>query len=147
MKCAGCNTFLKKIKGKKKIVKNVNEANNFSSSLQRIIIVNDILCNKCRLSIYKNKNLGKDAESETERDSPSDTDDPTFEIQFRPEETITEIECIEIPIQRTVATHKYCCICSLSDNLTIIPEEARISAYILRKKSTYHVEIGVVKVI
>ncbi|GAB1860468.1 SWIM-type domain-containing protein [Camponotus japonicus] len=135
LKCAGCDTFLKKITGKKKIVKNANEAHDFSSTLQRIIVANDILCKKCRLSIYKKKNPEKDVESETERDPPSesDNDDPTFEIQFRPKETITEVERIEIPIQRTVTTHKYCSICLLSNNLTTIPEEARISAYIKKK--------------
>jgi len=135
LKYAGCDTLLIKVKGKKKIIKNVNEANDFSSCLQQIIVVNDILCTKCRLSIYKKKYPEKDAESETERDLPSesDTDNPTFEIQFRPKEAIIEVEYIEIPIQRTVTTHKYCCICSLSNNLTMIPEKARISAYIKKK--------------
>lgn len=134
LKYAGCDTFLKKTTDKKKIVKNVNKANDFSSSLQRIIIVNDILCKKCRLFIYKKKNPEKDAESETERDPPieSDTDDPIFEIEFKPKKT-TEVECIEILIQRTVATHKYCCICLLLNNLTTIPEEVQISAYIKKK--------------
>lgn len=65
LKCAGCDTFLNKVAGKKKIVNNANEAHDFSSSLQRIIVVDDILCKKCRLSIYKKKNPEKDAESET----------------------------------------------------------------------------------
>jgi len=124
-----------KVKGEKKIIKNVNEANDFSSSSQQIIVVNDILCTKCRLSIYKKKYPEKDVESKPERDLPSESDtnfDP-FEIQFRPKEAITEVKYIEIPIQRTVTTHKYCCICSLSNNLTIIPEETRISAYIKKK--------------
>ncbi|XP_036143574.1 uncharacterized protein LOC118645866 isoform X2 [Monomorium pharaonis] len=44
-----------------------------------------------------------------------------------------EVEYIEIPIQRTLSTHKYCCICSSKINLTVIPEEARMQSYIKKK--------------
>lgn len=141
LKCTGCDTFLLKVTGRKKIV---NEANAFSLSLQRIIVVNDILYKKYWFFIYKKKNPKKDSESETERDpsSESDTDDPTFEIQTKENNYWGRMYRNSHP---TVATHKYCCICLLSNNLTTIPEEARISAYI-KKKSIYHVKIDVVKV-
>ena len=44
-----------------------------------------------------------------------------------------EVERIEIPIQRTVATHKYCCICFSTKNLTTVSEDARNQCYIKKK--------------
>ena len=58
LKSAGCDALSRKVTGKKKHVKNENEANDFSSSLKQIIVVDDILCNKCRICVYK-KNPGK----------------------------------------------------------------------------------------
>ena len=56
-----------------------------------------------------------------------------FEVKVKSKEAISETEYFEIPIQRTVATHKYCCICFSMKNLTLIPEEARIQSYIKKK--------------
>ena len=53
VQCAGCDAFVNKRKGKKKTIKNETDANDFSLSLNRIIMVNDILCHSCRLSMYK----------------------------------------------------------------------------------------------
>ena len=55
VKCAGCDTFLWKTRGKKKIVKDENDARLL---LQKEISINDILCQKCRLSAYKSYNSG-----------------------------------------------------------------------------------------
>ena len=41
-----------------------------------------------------------------------------------------DIERVEVPIQRTVSTHKYCCLYSATTNLIIISEEARMQSYI-----------------
>ena len=80
-KCAGCDALLRKVTGKKKHVKNESEANDFSSSSTRMIIVDDSLCDKCRLCVYE-KNPEKNVEPETERDpsSESETDNPSLEI-------------------------------------------------------------------
>ena len=97
--------------------------------------VDDILCNECRLSIYRN-NFDKHSDCGTEMDlSPSDTtsDDPIFEVKIKSKEAVSEVEYFEIPIQRTVATHKYCCICFSIKNSTVILEEARIQSYIKKK--------------
>ena len=127
--CAGCSKLLKKITGLKKTISNEDEAMLFSSKLQRTIIVNDILCSKCRLTQYKEEKLDLDAEStssQTENDqSGSVFDDPVFKVQLKSEKEKSELERIEIPIQRTVSTHKYCCVCFETKDLTIIPEEAR----------------------
>ena len=50
-------------------------------------------------------------------------------------EAVFETEYFEISIQKTVVTHKYCCICFSIKNLTLIPEEARIQSYIKKKIS------------
>lgn len=91
LKCAGCDKFLNKVKGKKKMIHNENEANAFARLFQRNIIVNDILCNKCRLSIYSKSK--KNSKSEIERDlSPFEltSDDPTYEVQFKSKKSISE---------------------------------------------------------
>ena len=119
----------------KKLVSDEVEANAFSRCLERRIAVDDILCNKCRLSIYRN-NSNKDSDCETGTDlSPSDasSDDPTFEVMVKSKEAVSETEYFEILIQRIVATHKYCCIGFSMKNLTVIPEEARIRSYIKKK--------------
>ena len=58
-------------------------------------------------------NANKDAECSVERgcSSESTSKEPTFTVQIKGKEAISELEGIGIPIQRTVATHKYCCIC------------------------------------
>ncbi|CAG9785764.1 unnamed protein product [Diatraea saccharalis] len=54
-KCKNCNKYLCKIPGYKKIIKNEEEAKVFSDCLNKIVIVNDIFCKKCRLTPYINK--------------------------------------------------------------------------------------------
>ena len=108
--------------------------------------VDNTLCNKFRLSIHRN-NSDKDSDCETERDlSPSDatSDDPTFEVKVKSKKAVSESEYFDIPIQRTVATHKYCCIYFSIKNLTVIPEETRIQSYI-KKKIFIPPGIGVVQ--
>jgi len=132
LQCAGCDIALNK-NGRKKLVLNGEEANSFSSCLKRTISVNDILCHRCRLSIYRKKESENDSELERDLPSSESTSDPIFEVQLQPKEAMPEVEYIEIPIQRTVSTHKYCCICSSTNNLTVIPEEARMQSYIKKK--------------
>ena len=130
--CAGCDAFLNKRKGKKDN-KNATEANDFSLCLKRIIVVDDILCYSCRLSIYK-KGLKNISNSDKKDASPSDNEsinnDSTFEIKLKSNDEIPDVERIELPIQRTVASHKYVCLCLSKINLTIIPKEARTQSYI-----------------
>ena len=45
--CVGCDTKLKKIIGRKKLISDEVETNAFSRCLKRRIAVDDILCNKC----------------------------------------------------------------------------------------------------
>ena len=120
-----CDTKLKKSVGRKKLVSDEVKANAFSHCLKRRIAVNDILCNEFRLSIYRN-NFDKDSDCEPETDlSPSDATSyyPTFEVKVKSKEAVSETEYFEIPMQRKVATHKYCCVCFSMKKLTVIPEE------------------------
>ena len=114
VRCSGCEAFVNKRKGKKKIIKNAIEANNFSLCLNRTIVVDDILCHSCRLSIYKKrlKNVSNfDKEDASPSDNGSINDDPSFEIKLKSNDEILDVQRIELPIQRTVASHKYCCLC------------------------------------
>lgn len=107
--------------------------------LKKSISVNDILCYKCRLSVYKKNaskvdsgvNLNKDIDYE----HLESISDPTFEINTSSDVDNSESENIQMSIKRTVATHKYCCICSSSDDLRVVPENARMQAY--TKKSIF----------
>ena len=56
--------------------------------------------------------------------------DPSFAINMKRNEATPEIEYIEMPLQITVSTHKYCCICHSRKNLIVIPEEAQMQSYI-----------------
>jgi hypothetical protein len=131
LQCAGCDITLNR-NGRKKLVRNGEEANSFSRCLKRTISINDVLCHKCRLSIYKKVFEKNDSELEidTHLSSSKLTSDPTFEVKLKSKEATLDAEYIEIPIQRTVSTHKYCCICASTKNLTVIPEEARMQSYI-----------------
>ena len=40
---------------------------------------------------------------------------------------------IRIQIQRTVATHKYCCVFYEAQNLTVVPKQARIQSYVKKR--------------
>ena len=77
-KCAGCDIYLKKVTDRKKMIVTEEEMDCFSSSLKITIDVNDILCRKWRLSIYKNNNYVKDTELEADS-----TFDPSFAIEVK----------------------------------------------------------------
>ena len=72
-----------------------------SLCLNQIIVVDDIPCHICRLSIYK-KGLKNFSNSEKEDASPSDnqsiSNDPTFEIKLKVNDEIRDFERIELPI-------------------------------------------------
>ena len=72
--------------------------------------------------------------SQNENDpSGSVSDDPVFKVQLKSEKEKWELERVDVPIQRTVSTHKYCCVCFETKDLTIIPEEARTQSYVKQK--------------
>ncbi|GAB1860851.1 THAP domain-containing protein 9 [Camponotus japonicus] len=126
LKCAGCDKFLHKVSGQKKKIQTEDEAIYFSNMLQRTITVRAILCGKCRLFQFKKNKL----DIEDESDKQSTSNDPTVSIQLKSEVNESNDERIEVEIQRTVSTHKYCCICSATKNITVIPEEARMQSFI-----------------
>jgi len=138
LKCAACDKFLNKIPGQKKKIKTEDEAIYFSNKLQRTITVHDILCGKCWLFQYKKTKL----DIEDKNDEQSTANDPTVSIEFKPKIDESNNEQIEVEIQRTISTHKYCCICSAKNNIVVIPEEARIQSFI--KMRLYIPVIGVV---
>ena len=59
--CVGCDTEFKRSVDRKKLVSDEVEANAFTRCLKRRIAVDDILCNKCQLPIYRN-NSDKDSD-------------------------------------------------------------------------------------
>ena len=70
------------------------EANAFSCCLKRWIAVDEILCNVCRLSIYRN-NFDKNSDYETETDlssSDATSEDPKFEVKVKWKEAVSETQ-------------------------------------------------------
>lgn len=130
-KCPGCNIYLINSTGRKKLIASEQEANIYSISLQRTINVGDIICKKCRLSIYRQTKSKETPELNTANDFVPDSIDnnSTFEI-VKSKEAISEVERVEVFVQRTIATHKACCICGSTADLRVIPEETRIQSYI-----------------
>lgn len=136
LRCDGCDKIFRKIKGKKKLINNEYEAKEYSTCLGRTLIVNNILCGKCRLTIYREKESVENIDSASEADVLESTSpDPNFEVVLQLNNTGNEFEneLINIDMQRTVAMHKYCCLCSSANNITIIPEEAWMQCYIKKK--------------
>lgn len=135
-KCAACDKFCHKVPGQKKKIQTEKEAKHYGDNLQRTIAVNDVLCGKCRVLHYKKKKLDVD----TEKDDLEQTlNDPSVNIRLKTGVDRLNDETIEVPIQRTVSTHKYCCVCYSSSETTVIPEEARLQAFI---KMRIHIPAG-----
>lgn len=44
-----------------------------------------------------------------------------------------DIEYIQIQMQRTVTTHKYCCVCYETQDLTLVPKQSRIQSYVKKR--------------
>jgi len=59
-RCPGCDKSLFKKRGQKQKIETEDEATIFSTKLQRTIVVNDILCSKCRIFQYKKEKLDVD---------------------------------------------------------------------------------------
>ena len=87
--CVGCNTKLKKSVDRKKLLSDDVEANASFRCLKRRMAVADILCNKSRLSIYRN-NSDKDSDRETEIDLSPSNATPSFEVKVKSKEAVFE---------------------------------------------------------
>ena len=109
--------------GQKKKIETEEEAKHYSDNLQKIIVVHDFLCVKCRVLHYEKEKL--DVESEKD-DLEQTFNDPSINIRLKTGVDRLNDRRIEVPIERTVSTHRYCCVCSSSNNTTVIPEEARL---------------------
>ena len=116
-RCAACSRFSKSVNKRKKIVESVDEANAFSLCFWKSIVLNDVLCWNCRIIARKNRKLDDVSQfpdnrgtfSESDNFSESNDKDPEFEIPIKYK--VSEVvDHIRIQIQRTVATHKYCCV-------------------------------------
>lgn len=53
--------------------------------------------------------------------------------RLKSNDEISDVERIQFPIERTVATHKYYCLCFSTTNSTTIPQEAQKQSCIKRK--------------
>ncbi|XP_018403017.1 PREDICTED: uncharacterized protein LOC108779943 [Cyphomyrmex costatus] len=142
-RCAACSKYLHKTSGTKKVIINEEEASIFSNYLQKTIVVQDILCSKCRLFQNKKKKLDEDVDStfsvEYGDHSESSSNDPTFSMNLKTVENKANYEKIEVQLPRTVSTHKYCCLCNSQTNLTVVPKEACLQAFI---KKQIHIPEG-----
>ena len=94
---AGCDVILRKTRRKKKLMNTTDEAEAFPSCLKQVIVVGDILCCKCRLTVYREDNSDKNLDCETETDLSafeSTSNDPTFEAKLKLNLADSEIEYV-----------------------------------------------------
>ena len=68
-----------------------------------------------------------------ENNEQSTSDDPTVSIRFKPKVDNSNDERIQVQIHRTISTYKYCCVCSFRNAITVVPEDARMQAFIKMK--------------
>lgn len=52
-RCVACSKFIKKVRGRKKIVLSTDEADAFSFYLGKNIAINNVLCGFCRVAAFK----------------------------------------------------------------------------------------------
>lgn len=149
IKCSNCNYFVLKISKRKKVIKTIKEANQFLTFFARNIAVNDVLCNNCRLKPYTFRQVSCESETESvagdmsvdDDDDEIDDDelsynrfsDDIFVRQIKQKQAGNNVEYVTLQILRTVATHKYCCVCNGNKDLIVVPLKARMQSYTKRK--------------
>lgn len=124
-KCIGCEKWLRKLKEPHKIIQSAEDKSHFSI-LGKSLATNDVLCNYCRITTYKKRRTEPDEQSE----GTIEEDQPFVPSTSSSTTTSDSDEIIELPLQRLVATHKYCCICGDGKELTVIPTNARLQCYL-----------------
>lgn len=116
-KCIKCQKWLNKLNKRYKIINEQDDIVFLSSVIGRNVSVNDVLCNSCRLIMYKKRRHSYNI----------DKDDPDFTMNISKKQQ--EEELVELPVKRIVSTHKYCCVCGEIKNISVIPHTARIQCY------------------
>jgi len=123
----------------------LNDTADVDEFAYRVAYLGDILCNKCysKLRLYRSNKkpkldeqqlvenplpqlsqLSHQSSSESCSQQSTSSDLSVGYIEPEPKE-----ETVELPLKRTVSTHKYCCLCGLSDDLTLISFNARSEAF------------------
>lgn len=123
--CACCKKQLSKVPGIKKVL-SLRDVNFHEVSLAQTFAVGDVICAFCRRKAHR-KGVAI-AEYHTNSDSTSDDEngDPSFSVALQ---TPSEEDYVELPLQRTIATHRYCFICSKECNIQSVPKKARLQVY------------------
>ncbi|XP_044586031.1 uncharacterized protein LOC123266063 [Cotesia glomerata] len=146
-KCINCNIYLRKAVGYKKVVMTIDEANIATEKIGKRVLVNDAFCSKCRVILTRPPILKNTQDSSADQvsikskpifsqsssttvSSVSSSEDPSYVIEEKMEE---ELEFVELGFPRIISTHKYCCLCGLSANITIVPFEARKQVFSTRR--------------
>ncbi|XP_066595448.1 uncharacterized protein [Prorops nasuta] len=148
--CLVCFKYVKRVSGTPKYILTSEDTIEISTIFQRDVTIGDFLCGKCRLTKYKKlKTEPKATTSDntvseilykadsslsdltlTQSSSQSSNfEDPTYTVTF-----LNDVEYIEVPLKRTISTHKYCCICyTTNKNLVVVPLHARMQSFTKRR--------------
>jgi len=141
-----CSHPAKKTTGRKFHIRSQSDADLFTQAAGKTFVIGDYVCEKCRLNlknlvkIYKYQNTpstSKITESYASvsvgdsDDDDNDDDDDDKTLNFREVKQLKKHdELIELPFDRLVATHKYCCICFKHDTkIKVVPLEARLQCF------------------
>lgn len=142
-KCKICNVFHRKVKGNKKIIRNADEAEFFTGATNKVILVGEVICEKCRVKAHKSSAMqsrvsdatavapelpevteGQSSDSST---SLNNTDDD-LDDSWQPLAEKNEVR-FEVQMQRVIATHRYCFICHSETDLQRVSLETRCLVY------------------
>ena len=116
-RCTAWSRFTKGVNKRKKRVESVDEANAFSFWFGKSIVINDVLCWKCRIIASKNRKLDDGIRFPDDRETfsksnnfpESNNKDPESEACIK-SKVSGGVRHIRIQIQRTVATVAFCCV-------------------------------------
>lgn len=141
--CIGCKKYLRFVSGRRRTIETESEANMLTQLLGKPVNVNNVLCKKCRLlskpKLVQNLQVkadiqtggnavGQSCSQLSAQSSQSSVSDPQYVLV---EKVAPNVETVEMPFKRVVATHAYCFICSSSKSrLLVFPLEARIDAFV-----------------
>jgi len=127
------------VSGYKKVILTAEEAAEYSECANIEIVINDILCAKCRLIKYRSTHSASTLAATGEECGESVCDElaPMEEYASSPSsddsdyvgKSVPAEEYIEIPLRRTLATHRYCIICYEKNNIHRISLETRLKVF------------------
>lgn len=149
--CIKCNVSERKVSGYRRYIQSETTVDEIKRCFNIDSKIGDFICKNCNAvySLMKSSltktvepvivNRSEITESQSSSQmtvssstSSSQQTDPGDPPVVFVQKDIIEEEAVYLPIQRCVATHKYCCMCRANRNLVTVPFEARLQVFTQR---------------